>query len=178
MENRVVPHKNLADYSSNYLNAKKTGFSSVRSCFRQWGGRWGISINRLSSLRSGALCKPWKDQIIVEPLDHPEIVGGHNYCRNPAGEEQMEEPWCFTTDRTNPKQVSPCLCHKHRPHQPKSRLEKFKFHSKVFQMLIFSSWRASRLPFIFLIFCLDLSLPVLFIPSFHRVQRNLNSVRS
>ena len=60
--------------------------------------------------RSGALCKPWKDQIIVEPLDHPEIVGGHNYCRNPAGEEQMEEPWCFTTDRTNPKQVSLCLC--------------------------------------------------------------------
>ena len=111
MEIRVVPHKNLADYSPNYLNAKKTGFSSVRSCFRQWGGRWGISINRLPPFpRSGALCKPWKDQIIVEPLDHPEIVGGHNYCRNPVGEEQMEEPWCFTTDRTNPKQVSPCLC--------------------------------------------------------------------
>ena len=34
-----------------------------------------------------------------------EIVGGHNYCRNPAGEEQMEAPWCFTSDRSSPKQV-------------------------------------------------------------------------
>ena len=59
----------------------------------------------LSPPRSGALCKPWKEQIIVEPLEHSEIVGGHNYCRNPAGDEQMEEPWCFTTDRSNPKQV-------------------------------------------------------------------------
>ena len=59
----------------------------------------------LSPPRSGALCKPWKEQIIVEPLEHSEIVGGHNYCRNPAGEEQMEEPWCFTSDRSNPKQV-------------------------------------------------------------------------
>ena len=75
----------------------------------------------LSPPRSGALCKPWKEQIIVEPLEHSEIVGGHNYCRNPAGEEQMEEPWCFTSDRSNPKQVR--------------RIS--QFHS-VFQMLIFS----------------------------------------
>ena len=76
----------------------------------------------LSPPRSGALCKPWKEQIIVEPLEHSEIVGGHNYCRNPAGEEQMEEPWCFTTDRSNPKQVRKIS----------------KFHSPAFQMPIFS----------------------------------------
>jgi receptor tyrosine kinase-like orphan receptor 1 len=52
------------------------------------------------------VCKPWKEQIIVEPLpDHMEIVGGHNYCRNPTGPEQMDEPWCFTSDRAASKQV-------------------------------------------------------------------------
>ena len=110
----------------------------------------------LSPPRSGALCKPWKEQIIVEPLEHSEIVGGHNYCRNPAGDEQMEEPWCFTTDRSNPKQVRK---------NPFTRL-------LVFQMLIFSlGVPARRLPFIFLfiilIFCVHLpphSLPSSFLP--------------
>ena len=81
----------------------------------------------------------------MEPLEHSEIVGGHNYCRNPAGEEQMEEPWCFTSDRSNPKQVRKIPI-------------PFKL---VFQMLIFSlRVPASELLFIFLfiilIFCVDL----------------------
>ena len=87
---------------------RKQRKSLARSCFRRLGGRredGGSPLIVLSPPRSGALCKPWKEQIIVEPLEHSEIVGGHNYCRNPAGEEQMEEPWCFTTDRSNPKQV-------------------------------------------------------------------------
>ena len=112
----------------------------------------------LSPPRSGALCKPWKEQIIVEPLEHSEIVGGHNYCRNPAGDEQMEEPWCFTTDRSNPKQVR-------KIPTPFTLLP-------VFQMLIFSLGVPARgLPFIFLfiilIFCVDLqphSLPSSFLP--------------
>ena len=40
--------------------------------------------------------------------DHPELLGGHNYCRNPAGSHEMEEPWCFTDDSNNNKQV--CVC--------------------------------------------------------------------
>ena len=32
-------------------------------------------------------------------------MGGHNYCRNPAGPAEMDEPWCFTDDTNNIKQV-------------------------------------------------------------------------
>ena len=27
-----------------------------------------------------------------------ELVGGHNYCRNPDGPERMSQPWCYTND--------------------------------------------------------------------------------
>ena len=47
-------------------------------------------------LVSAALCKPWKEQIIVEPLEHSEIVGGHNYCRNPTRKDDVGV-WCYTT---------------------------------------------------------------------------------
>merc|ERR1719266_1465100 len=59
-----------------------------------------------SMTRSGLQCKPWGEQIRVHPHpDNMELIGGHNYCRNPAGEEQMSEPWCFTDDHRVPKQV-------------------------------------------------------------------------
>ena len=41
--------------------------------------------------------------IPVTGTEHMELVGGHNYCRNPAPEE-MDEPWCFIDD-SNEKQV-------------------------------------------------------------------------
>lgn len=59
-----------------------------------------------SMTRSGLHCKPWREQLIIHTQDRMELIGGHNYCRNPAGPEEMEEPWCYTDDRNNPKQVS------------------------------------------------------------------------
>ena len=111
----------------------------------------------LSPPRSGALCKPWKEQIIVEPLEHSEIVGGHNYCRNPAGDEQMEEPWCFTTDRSNPKQVRKIPT----PFTLLAGLSDAYFLSPCASELLFIFL------FIILIFCVDLlptSLPSSFLP--------------
>ncbi|QQP31369.1 Ror1, partial [Caligus rogercresseyi] len=40
-------------------------------------------------------CLPWNRQSKVPLHDHIELSGGHNYCRNPSGYDQMEEPWCF-----------------------------------------------------------------------------------
>ena len=60
-----------------------------------------------SMTSSGQHCKPWREQRVIPALpDNKELVGGHNYCRNPAGDQEMDEPWCFTDDRNNIKQVS------------------------------------------------------------------------
>ena len=104
MENRVVPHKNLADYSPNYLNAKKTGFSSVRSCFRQWGGRWGISINRLPP------AQVWCSLQALEGSDHRRAAGPPG---DRGGAQLLQEPRGRGAD-------GGALVLHHRPNQPKA----------------------------------------------------------
>ncbi|XP_069694421.1 tyrosine-protein kinase transmembrane receptor Ror-like isoform X3 [Periplaneta americana] len=39
-------------------------------------------------------CQPWSHQIFVKTSDHPELAGGHSFCRNPG--EMEAKPWCFT----------------------------------------------------------------------------------
>uniref|UniRef100_A0A0K2TIM1 Tyrosine-protein kinase receptor n=2 Tax=Lepeophtheirus salmonis TaxID=72036 RepID=A0A0K2TIM1_LEPSM len=48
-----------------------------------------------SSTKSGYSCLPWNRQNKVSVINNIELSGGHNYCRNPSGYDQMEEPWCF-----------------------------------------------------------------------------------
>ena len=51
----------------------------------------------VSVTRSGQTCAPWHLSF-EDGFNHLELVGGHNYCRNPKGENQEEEPWCYTND--------------------------------------------------------------------------------
>ncbi|GAB6023780.1 hypothetical protein CHUAL_008532 [Chamberlinius hualienensis] len=45
---------------------------------------------------SGLECQRWSHQAALKTSDFPELIGGHNFCRNPSGTESR--PWCFTTD--------------------------------------------------------------------------------
>ena len=86
------------------LNIPNTGqLIQPHSCYNGVGSSYRGTHSMTSS---GLHCKPWKDQIVIDMFpDHMELVGGHNYCRNPEGPYEMEEPWCFTDDPNNLKQV-------------------------------------------------------------------------
>ena len=74
------------------------------SCYNGVGNSYRGTHSMTSS---GLHCKPWREQHIISMLpDHMELLGGHNYCRNPSGDQEMDEPWCFTDDINNHKQVS------------------------------------------------------------------------
>jgi len=51
---------------------------------------------------SGLTCKPWHLNFSSTRAGDFErevsLMGGHNYCRNPPGPEQEEQPWCYTND--------------------------------------------------------------------------------
>ncbi len=51
-----------------------------------------------STTRSGHTCVPWAHQKEIQTVKHLELIGGHNYCRNPAGDFQDSRPWCYTND--------------------------------------------------------------------------------
>ncbi|XP_068728171.1 inactive tyrosine-protein kinase transmembrane receptor ROR1-like isoform X3 [Montipora capricornis] len=73
--------------------------SSVTGCYTNTGQdfRGNVSVTE-----KGYVCQAWNSTKphfhIISPKDHPEIGGGHNFCRNPGG--QKKRPWCFTTDES------------------------------------------------------------------------------
>lgn len=80
------------------------------SCYKDSGEDYRGTI---SVTKSGLICKPWHlsfDSTAVglgrsKSDQNVELVGGHNYCRNPAGQEQESQPWCYTNDPRRPKEV-------------------------------------------------------------------------
>ena len=53
---------------------------------------------------SGDPCRPWSHQYKFKSSEYPELMGGHNYCRNPGGAEPG--PWCFSDSENFRKE--PC----------------------------------------------------------------------
>lgn len=76
----------------NIINVTYT-FSTDEKCYV----RNGVSYRGTESRTvSGRICEPWSEnQLYMRTADHPELIGGHNFCRNPGGSEV--QPWCFVT---------------------------------------------------------------------------------
>ena len=50
----------------------------------------------IATTKSGYPCLPWNRKA-ASVSNHLELVGGHNYCRNPSVfDANLDEPWCFS----------------------------------------------------------------------------------
>ena len=65
------------------------------TCYKEDGSDYRGTA---STTRSGLTCVPWAHQNEIQTVKHLELIGGHNYCRNPVGEYQDKQPWCYTND--------------------------------------------------------------------------------
>ena len=70
------------------------------SCYNEDGRDYrGVASRTVSNQE----CLPWNSQFTVgaaKTSEHPELIGGHNYCRNPGGIEL--QPWCFVGPASRP----------------------------------------------------------------------------
>lgn len=86
--------------SSQSYNCVRLGMPQVthllkpHSCYVDDGSDYRGTVSVTSS---GITCKPWHLSF-TEEFSHMELVGGHNYCRNPSGKEHEDQPWCYTND--------------------------------------------------------------------------------
>lgn len=48
----------------------------------------------------GRKCMPWNQAPNVRTANHAELLGGHNFCRNPGA--SYPQPWCFAYDNNVP----------------------------------------------------------------------------
>ena len=65
------------------------------SCYANNGEDYRGTV---SMSQSGSTCKPWYTSFNDKFRAKVELVGGHNYCRNPSGDDQKDQPWCFTSN--------------------------------------------------------------------------------
>ena len=61
-----------------------------QSCYNEDGRDYRGVASRTVNKQE---CLPWNRQTAIKTADNPELIGGHNYCRNPGGVEV--QPWCF-----------------------------------------------------------------------------------
>ena len=63
---------------------------SDHNCYKDNGKNYRGTVSKTVT---GVECVAWNEQIFYKTVDYPELIGGHNYCRNPGGMDS--QPWCF-----------------------------------------------------------------------------------
>ena len=95
----VLPDCNNLPIIGMDTNCVRLGMPSVsqlikpHSCYVDNGEDYRGTV---SMSVSGRTCQPWHSSFNHNFGAHVELVGGHNYCRNPSGNDQKSQPWCFT----------------------------------------------------------------------------------
>lgn len=86
------------------VNVTKGVTIEKHECYNSTGTGYRGTVSRS---KSGSKCQPWNSD---NPHPHSykasrfsELAGGHNYCRNPGGQESG--PWCFTTNPAVSKEL-------------------------------------------------------------------------
>ena len=73
--------------------------ATEQSCYNEDGRDYRGKSSRTASRQE---CLPWsQQQSSIKAPDHAELIGGHNYCRNPGAVET--QPWCFVAGETRPR---------------------------------------------------------------------------
>jgi hypothetical protein len=68
-------------------------FCSEHTCYAGNGIDYRGTASRT---KSGVECGPWNRIPFHRTVDHPELIGGHNFCRNPGS--LMSQPFCYLPD--------------------------------------------------------------------------------
>lgn len=68
-------------------------------CYSGHGKDYEGKVDRT---KTGRKCLPWSTKIQDQLEKYPELKG-HNYCRNPGGQE--DQPWCYTDDELKPVEI-------------------------------------------------------------------------
>ncbi|KAK3599901.1 hypothetical protein CHS0354_022480 [Potamilus streckersoni] len=70
------------------------------TCVRDSGADYRGSV---STTRSGRTCKNWKNNPYFRTQEYQDLLGNHNFCRNPNN--SLEGPWCFTDNIYQEKEL-------------------------------------------------------------------------
>lgn len=71
-------------------------------CYNENGQNYRGTVHRTIS---GRKCLPWS--IGYNTIHYDELIGGHNYCRNPDGVEA--QPWCLIDDDSRAREICDIL---------------------------------------------------------------------
>ena len=94
--------------STESLNCVRIGVPQVsqlillHNCYANYGREYRGTV---STTKTGLTCLPWDKKASLATSSHVELIGGHNFCRNPDLNDpkspDFDAPWCYSSQDPN-----------------------------------------------------------------------------